>query len=158
MCTLIRNIACACTLSGEEALKQRIHHARMHGLSHDLNLACAQSSGSSASHARMHGCLIRALAVGLGPPGTPYCMLQLSPRGVVVAYGTLKPGLHPGRCIAPGVGNIFPFWHFEVKYPCVACITCPATTLVGSQPTWSEKGESFEMLGTPVLRRSVVVR
>ena len=49
-----------------------------------------------------------ALAVGLGPPGTPYYMLQLSPRGVVVAYGTLEPGLHPGRYAAPGVGNIIP--------------------------------------------------
>ena len=83
-------------------------------------------------------------------------MLLPSPRGVVGAYGTLKPGLHPGRYIAPGVGNIIPFWHFKVKYPCAVCVTCPATALVGSQPTWSEKGEIFEMPELPVCRLLVV--
>ena len=104
----------------------------------DRNLACAQSSGSSAPHASAWG------AVGLGPPGTPYCMLLPSPRGVVVAYGTLKPGLHPGRYHTLGWGILF-LLAFQSKYPCVAHFVCPVTALVGSQPTWSEKGESFEM-------------
>ena len=65
------------------------------------------------------------------------------------AYGTLKPGLHPG-CHALGWGTLFPSTDLKLV-PMCGTTQCPATALVGSQPTWSEKGENFEKVETPKL-------